>query len=352
LKRMLKILMMVMLAAAVHAQSPEVVPGQALVRFAEKTTLEQARGQFDPALFTVDDVLVKKLDIYLVKFDAKLGVDHALDLLRGYPQLKWAQADHILKQRAIPNDPSFSSQWDFQQVSDADIDAPEAWDITTGGTDAGGNDIVVAVVDGGALLTHTDLVPNLWQNMLEVNGTAGVDDDGNGYVDDQNGWDGYANDGSIPTNDHGTHVSGTIGARGNNGSMVTGINWNVKVMEVAASSSSTSVIQRGYGYVLDQKTLWLTSGGTQGANVVSTNSSFGVDLAFCTSGSYPTWNDLYNAMGEVGILSACATANANYNVDTQGRRAHKLFESLRDFRDEYDEHGCEEQRRGIRVDDD
>ncbi|MCC6476916.1 S8 family serine peptidase, partial [bacterium] len=261
LKRMLKILTIVMLAAVAHAQSPEVVPGQALVRFAEKTTLEQARGQFDPALFTVDDVLVKKLDIYLVKFDAKLGVDHALDLLRGYPQLKWAQADHILKQRAIPNDPSFSSQWDFQQVSDADIDAPEAWDITTGGTDAGGNDIVVAVVDGGALLTHTDLVPNLWQNTLEVNGTAGVDDDGNGYVDDQNGWDGYANDGSIPTNDHGTHVSGTIGARGNNGSMVTGINWNVKVMEVAASSSSTSVIQRGYGYVLDQKTLWLTSGG-------------------------------------------------------------------------------------------
>jgi subtilisin family serine protease len=105
---------------------------------------------------------------------------------------------------------------------------------------------------------------------------------------------------------------------GNDASQVTGINWNVKLMAVAASSSSTSVISTGYGYVLAQKTLWLQSGGTQGANVVSTNSSFGVDLANCSSGSYPVWNDLYNAMGGVGILSAGATANANYNVDTQG----------------------------------
>ncbi len=298
--------------------APAVVPGQALVRFAEPTTLAQAQAEFNANEFRVDRVLVKKLDIYLVKFDQKLSVDLAVEMLKGNPKLLWAQADHIASPRLTPNDPSFSTQWEWNQASDRDVDAPEAWDITTGGTNAGGDQIVVAIVDGGCLLTHTDLAANIWQNTAEVNGVNGVDDDGNGYVDDKNGWDAYANDGTIPTDNHGTHVSGTVGAVSNNGSMVAGTNWNVKLMEVAASSSQTSVISIGYGYVLDQKTLWWTSGGTQGANVVSTNSSFGVDLAFCTSGTYPVWNDLYNAMGEVGILSACATANANYNVDTQG----------------------------------
>ncbi|MCB9357771.1 MAG: S8 family serine peptidase [Calditrichaeota bacterium] len=305
------------MAGASYA-APEAVPGQALVRFADPTTLERARAQFDAAEFRVEKVLVDKLDIYLVTFDEKLPVEQAVEQLRGYPQLKWAQADHKLEQRLTPNDPLFSTQWDMSQATDRDIDAPEAWDITTGGTDALGNDIVVAVVDGGCQLTHTDLAANIWQNLAEVNGVNGVDDDGNGYVDDKNGWDAYANDGTIPSDGHGTHVSGTVGAVGNNGSMVTGVNWNVKIMEVAASSGTTSIISIGYGYVLNQKTLWLSSGGTSGANVVSTNSSFGVDLADCESGTYPVWNDLYTAMGEVGILSAAATANANYNVDVQG----------------------------------
>lgn len=302
----------------VLAAAPVAVPGQALVRFSEPTTLAEAQKQFNSNEFRVEKVLVRKLDIYLVKFDESISIDFALEKLRGYPQVKWVQADHILSQRVLPNDASFTSQWDMNQGSDRDVDAPEAWDISTGGADPLGNQIVVAIVDGGCQLTHTDLTANIWQNALEVNGTNGVDDDGNGYVDDKNGWDAYNNDGTIPSNDHGTHVSGTVGAVGNNSSMVAGVNWSVKLMEVAASSSQTSVISIGYGYVLDQKTLWWTSGGTQGANVVSTNSSFGVDLANCESGTYPVWNDLYTSMGEVGILSAGATANSNFNVDTQG----------------------------------
>lgn len=307
---------LVLVSAVFAAQ--DVVPGQALVRFTEPTSFMQAQKEFNAREFRVDKVLVRQLDIYLVKFDAKLDVEMAVEMLKGNPKLLWAQADHILEQRVTPNDPLFGSQWDWNQVSDVDVDAPEAWSISTGGTDPGGNDIVVAVVDGGCRMTHNDLAANIWQNLVEVNGVNGVDDDGNGYVDDKNGWDGYANDGTIPTDNHGTHVSGTVGAVGNNGAQVTGVNWNVKIMEVAASSSQTSVISTGYGYVLDVKTDWINSGGTSGANVVSTNSSFGVDLANCASGTYPVWNDLYNAMGEVGILSACATANANYNVDTQG----------------------------------
>lgn len=311
------LLCLIMGVLAVQA-APEAVPGQALVRFAEHATLEQAQREFLGSEFAVARVLVRKLDIFLVTFDAGMDVNYAVEKLRGYPQLKWAQADHILSPRVLPNDPSFSTQWDMQQASDRDVDAPEAWDISTGGQDALGNQIVVAVVDGGCQLTHTDLAANIWQNAAEVAGVTGVDDDGNGYIDDKNGWDAYADDGTIPSDQHGTHVSGTVGAIGNNSSMVAGINWSVKIMEVAASSGTTSIISIGYGYVLDQKTLWWTSGGTQGANVVSTNSSFGVDLADCESGTYPVWNDLYTSMGEVGVLSAGATANANYNIDVQG----------------------------------
>lgn len=298
--------------------APTVTPGQALVRFAEPVSVEQAQREWNSNEFRVARVLVKKLNIFLVTFDANRDVEQAVQQLSGHPKLLWAQADHIASPRLVPNDPSYSSQWEWNQATDRDIDAPEAWDIATGGQDRGGADLVVAIVDGGCNLAHPDLVANLWQNLAEVNGTTGADDDGNGYVDDKNGWDAYENNGSIPVDDHGTHVSGTVGARTNNSTQVAGVNWSVKLMEVAASSSQTSVISIGYGYVLDQKTLWLSSGGTQGANVVSTNSSFGVDLANCASGTYPVWNDLYNAMGEVGILSACATANANYNVDTQG----------------------------------
>ena len=217
----------------------------------------------------------------------------------------------------------FSSQWSKHNTGqnggtpDADIDAPEAWDITTGGVNALGDTIVVAVVDGGMMLTHTDLVPNLWTNYNEIPGNN-IDDDNNGYIDDIHGWDAYSSDGSIPSDGHGTHVGGIIGAKGNNGSMVTGVNWDVKIMAIAGSSSNTSTVLEAYGYALDQRAMYDSTNGALGAFVVATNSSFGIDFADCNSGNYILWNDMYDAMGEYGILSAAATMNNNSNVDNTG----------------------------------
>jgi len=300
--------------------------GQILVRFGEKVAdaADAAMWLADPRLEPARE-LAPSLGIWLVGLKEGLSVPEALAALEGNRALRWAQADHLVSERqTFPNDPQWSSQWDLHNTGqsggtvDADIDAPEAWDLGTGGTDSDGDALVVAVVDGGMELTHSNLAPRLWVNTAEAGGSAGVDDDGNGYVDDINGWDAYAGDGSIPSNGHGTHVAGTVGARGNDASQVTGVNWDVRLMAVAASSGTTSIVVAGYNYVLTQKTRWLQTGGASGANVVATNSSFGVDLANCASGSYPAWNDMYNAMGAVGILSACATANANYNVDVQG----------------------------------
>jgi len=211
-----------------------------------------------------------------------------------------------------PNDPAWAQQWGPKKIG-----APDAWKLSTGGETANRDEIVVAVVDNGTDLNHEDLKDNLWVNSGEIPGN-GIDDDGNGYVDDVFGWNGYANNGNVPSGTHGTHVAGIIGASGDNGKHVAGVNWNVKLMSVAASSGDTAVVMRGYNYVLEQKKAWLTSGGTKGANVVATNSSFGIDGARCSDPQYKIWNDVYEAMGEVGILSAAATANMAWDIDRTG----------------------------------
>ena len=296
------------------------VAEQVLVRFVKRTSMKEAVRAVNSKDYEIREALVPALDIYQVQLTPGTSVRTALTELKANPQLQWVQADQQLSLRTIPNDDQFASQWSLTQANDHDVDAPEGWDISTGGVDPGGNDIVVAVVDDGALLTHLDLAGNLWTNTLEIAGN-GVDDDGNGYIDDVNGWDAAGNDGGIPVPSspfHGTHVAGIIGARGNNGRHVAGVNWNVKLMIVAASNTHTSVVARGYNYILAQKTRWWQSGGASGANVVVANSSFGVNYADCQSDSFPIWNDLYNALGAEGVLSTCATANLAINVDSQG----------------------------------
>lgn len=136
---------------------------------------------------------------------------------------------------AVPNDPYFldGSQWhlnntgQFGGLPDADIDAPEAWDILNSASN-----IVVATIDTGARLTHEDLVPNLWVNPGEIPGD-GIDNDGNGYIDDIHGANVLTDSGN-PADDHmhGTHVAGIIGAVGNNGVGVSGVAWKVRIMPV------------------------------------------------------------------------------------------------------------------------
>ncbi|MCW2276516.1 Ca2+-binding RTX toxin-like protein/subtilisin family serine protease [Rhodoblastus acidophilus] len=140
--------------------------------------------------------------------------------------------------QANPNDPQFNQCYGLNNTgqtggtADADIDAVEAWNIGTGS-----KSVRVGVIDTGADLTHADLVGNIWTNPGEIAGN-GVDDDGNGYVDDIHGYD-FINGDSDPTDDygHGTHVSGTIGASGNNGVGVAGVNWNVSLVELKIFNS-------------------------------------------------------------------------------------------------------------------
>ncbi|MHC4573778.1 MAG: S8 family serine peptidase [Planctomycetota bacterium] len=179
---------------------------------------------------------------------------------------------------------------------DADIDAPEAWDIGTGS-----QDIVVAVIDTGVDYTHVDLAANMWVNEAEYYGTPGVDDDGNGYVDDIYGYDFRNNDGD-PMDDHfhGTHCAGTVGAVGNNGEGVAGVCWNVRIMAVKFLSSGGSGTTEDAISSVEYTTL-------MGANL-SSNSWGG-------GGYSQGLKDAIDAGGAAGMLFVAAAGNDNENTD-------------------------------------
>ena len=299
-------------------------PDRIIVKLAPDISRNDFGSIIDTNFYMIEKVLVRRLNIISIKLkNNQISPVDAIMEFRNNPFVDKAIPDTKVSRRDMPDDTQFDQQWALHNIGqnggteDADIDAPEAWDIANGGVTPLGDTIVVAIVDGGMMLTHVDIIPNLWTNWGEIPDN-GIDDDNNGYIDDVHGWDAYASDGSIPSDGHGTHVAGIVGAKGNNGVSVTGVNWNVKLMPLAGSSGTTSIVLEAYGYALDQRAIYDSTGGLSGAFVVATNSSFGVNNADCSSGNYSLWNDMYDALGQYGILSCGATMNINSNVDVTG----------------------------------
>lgn len=150
------------------------------------------------------------------------------------PNIDYVEMDRkVRKDIVFPNDPRFDSQWGLHNTgqnggfADADIDAPEAWTKSTGI-----RRVIVAVLDSGIDYNHNDLKANMWINQGEIGGN-GLDDDGNGYVDDLHGINTLIGDGDPMDDDgHGTHVAGIIGAVGNNGTGLSGVCWHCSLMAI------------------------------------------------------------------------------------------------------------------------
>lgn len=280
------------------------VPGELLVKFRDGTASEAARTSH---VSTGASILEEFPTIgwQRIKLPAGLSIERAMAKYKRVEGVEYVQPNYYYHLLATPNDPQFPNAAMYGLTK---IAAPSAWDLSTGSSA-----VVVADIDTGMRYTHQDLAANAWINQAEASGVTGVDDDGNGFVDDINGWDFFFND-SNPIDDaggHGTHTAGTIGAVGNNGLNVAGVCWNVKLMPIKIYSpngtdSTSAMLVNAYNYITMMK--------TRGVNIRATNNSYGGCGEAC--GYDQATKDALDAMGAAGIVSAFAAGNSNTNNDT------------------------------------
>jgi len=230
----------------------EYAPGELLVKFRSGVTRQLARATHN--FFGSRAIKrFRRINIDHIKLPEDLTVEEAISLYRLDPDVEYAEPNYIRRISLTPNDTDFDELWGLHNtgqgvngisgLNDADIDAPEAWD-----TETGSSSIVIAVIDTGTDWIHEDLSNNIWSNTGE-NPSNDSDDDNNGYVNDVRGWD-FANRDNDPSDDndpyyHGTHVSGTIAAEGNNGIGITGVCWSASIMPLKVLDDS------GLGFVID-----------------------------------------------------------------------------------------------------
>ena len=237
----------------------------------------------------------KDMSLQQVKnlYKAVPGVEHAQRVVAyqvdGNPTYRVATQEELARAAArasvtLPfNDPLLSSQWHFYNdgslagsLAGADINVFPAWN--NGYT--GSKDVVVAIIDGGFQIDHPDLKDNLWINEAELNGKAGVDDDGDGYVDDIYGYNFVVNSANITSHQHGTHVAGIVGATNNNGIGVSG---------VAGGSDGTGGVKMMVCQVFDSNASESVDANYAGALVYAADR--GASIAQCSWGSAEADNE-------------------------------------------------------------
>ncbi|MEW6126768.1 MAG: S8 family serine peptidase, partial [Acidobacteriota bacterium] len=277
------------------------IEGELLVRFKDTATAQATRNVNATVGATVlhsyEHVIGKWQHL---KLPEGMTTDAGLATYRSFPEVEMVQPNFIYRVDVTPNDPQFGSMYGMTKIS-----APTAWDTTTGGTS-----IIVADIDTGTDYNHQDLAANMWHNPGEIPGNN-IDDDQNGFIDDDVGYDFYNNDPSpLDGHGHGTHTSGTIAAVGNNGVGVVGVNWTTRLMSLKTHAdngdSSSAVVIAAFNYVTMMK--------NRGINIRVTSNSWG---GAPEAASYDqALKDAIDAAGNAGVLNVFAAGNNGSNNDS------------------------------------
>jgi subtilisin family serine protease len=277
----------------------EVVPGELVVGFDQDASRSEERSAVSTAGGTIEE-RVEAIDGAVVTPTGERGLGELEDELLDAGAVRFVEPNYVVRASRLPNDSAFNRLWGLRNDGQlggkpgADINAPGAWDLATGGP------VTVAVVDTGVEGDHPDLAENMWTNPTESQN--GLDDgDPNGLVDDLGGAD-FLNGDSDPSDEsgHGTHVAGIIGARGDNGTGIVGVNWSVRLMALKFMNEhgegSTSDAAQAIDYAVDA-----------GAKVI--NASWGG----------PTFSQaLYEAVARAAdhdVLFVAAAGNQGENAD-------------------------------------
>jgi subtilisin family serine protease len=300
--------------AAAAAQN--VVPGEVIVKFRADATPAARGAALQHANAAVRERIVTGSmrragdNEGLTVVHSGLGTSAAIERLRANPNVEYAEPNYIYHHDAVSNDTYFTngSLWGMYGAGSSPANANGsgaalAW--AANHTDCSA--VYVGIIDEGYMFTHTDLAANAATNPGEVAGN-GVDDDGNGYVDDVRGWDFDGNNNTVfdgTTDDHGTHVAGTIGGVGGNGTGVAGVCWSVKLLNakfLGRNGGTTANAVKAVDYFTDLKT-------RHGLNLVATSNSWG------GGGFSQALQDAIERANTAGILFIAASGNSSYNCE-------------------------------------
>ena len=304
-------------ASANMTPEAEYVPGELIVKL--------RNGQsFDSLIQKRNDIVLKETiklsygKLFLIESkDKSASLTKVMASLENSPEVEYAEPNYIyraigqqeLLDFSTPNDPRFEELWGLNNtggnepggahgVEGADVAAFKAWEVTTGS-----REVKIAVIDTGIDYNHPDLAANMWINEAEANGEEGVDDDGNGYVDDIHGYD-FANDDSDPVDghSHGTHCAGTIGAVHNNELGVAGVMADVQLVAIKFLTDRGSGTSANAVRAIDYATT---------LNVDLMSNSWG------GGGASEAMKEAIERASEAGIIFTAAAGNSSSNNDTR-----------------------------------
>jgi subtilisin family serine protease len=300
------------------SSAPQFVPGEVLVKFRPGTAAADKASARGRASAVAAEVVTTSLmrqqgigDLELMRLPPGMSVARAMDRLEAHFAVEYAEPNWVYYHDATSNDTYYTngSLWGMYGASTSPANqfgsgAAAAWAANK--TNCGS--VYVGIIDEGYMYTHPDLAANVGTNQRETAGN-GRDDDGNGLVDDVYGWDFDGNNNTVfdgSSDDHGTHVAGTIGGVGANGTGVAGVCWSVKLMNakfLGKRGGTTANAIKAVDYFTDLKT-------RNGVNLVATSNSWG------GGGFSQALQDAIERANQAGILFIAAAGNSSLNCET------------------------------------